>query len=121
MHDYLQRNFNLFRLESTYEIREDIASTVSKLRPRLNNAGTTTVFTGWARMALPIYSFSITSVKKPDIGETKPALVRGEITVDLSPFSGKVREEWESLRDHDVLFLITYVTKYMSSIYFDLN
>jgi intron-binding protein aquarius len=112
----LQRNFNLFRLESTYEIREDITSTVGKLRPRLNNAGNDTVFTGWARMALPIYSFTITQVKKPDIGETKPALVRGEITVDLSPFSGHVRDEWEQLRDHDVLFLITVrATKPLSS------
>ena len=29
MHDYLLRNFNLYRLESTYEIREDIAQTVN--------------------------------------------------------------------------------------------
>ncbi len=29
-HDYLLRNFNLFRLESTYQIREDIAMTIKR-------------------------------------------------------------------------------------------
>ncbi len=29
-HDYLLRNFNLFRLESTYEIREDLALVVER-------------------------------------------------------------------------------------------
>lgn len=106
-HDYLLRNFNLYRLESTYEIREDIGSTVFRLRPRLSAKGET-IFTGDARMAIPIYSFSITQVKKPKIGETKPALVRAEITVDLSPFRhSRVRDEWEELREHDVLFLLT--------------
>ena len=30
-HDYLLRNFNLFRLEATYEIREDIADAISRV------------------------------------------------------------------------------------------
>ncbi len=34
LHDYLLRNFNLFRLESTYEIRQDIEDAVSRMKPR---------------------------------------------------------------------------------------
>lgn len=30
-HDYLLRNFSLFRLEATYEIREDIADVLSRV------------------------------------------------------------------------------------------
>eukprot|EP00494_Astrolonche_serrata_P023337 UN23595 len=37
IYDYLQRNFTLFRLESTYEIREDLAKYVWRIRPRLKN------------------------------------------------------------------------------------
>ena len=30
-HDYLLRNFNLFRLEATYEIREDVADVLHRI------------------------------------------------------------------------------------------
>lgn len=33
LHDYLLRNFNLFRLESTYEIRQDIEDVVCRMKP----------------------------------------------------------------------------------------
>jgi intron-binding protein aquarius len=33
-HDYLLRNFNLFRLEATYEIREDLADVLSRVNAR---------------------------------------------------------------------------------------
>lgn len=33
LHDYLLRNFNLFRLESTYEIRQDIEDVVWRMKP----------------------------------------------------------------------------------------
>ena len=76
IHDYLLRNFQLFRLESTYEIREDIANTVFRLKPRVANNKKDTVFTGWARYAVPTIVFAVTQVKKPNIGEMKPAQVQ---------------------------------------------
>lgn len=33
LHDYLLRNFNLFRLESTYEIRQDIEDVIFRMKP----------------------------------------------------------------------------------------
>jgi intron-binding protein aquarius len=60
-------------------------------------------------MAAPIGRIAVTQVRKPKLGETKPALVKVEVTVDLSVFSGLVRSEWEQLRQHDILFLLTYV------------
>lgn len=57
LHDYLLRNFNLFRLESSYEIRQDIEDVVKRLGPRLTYPERKIEWTGWARMALPIESF----------------------------------------------------------------
>lgn len=35
IHDYLLRNFNLFRLESAYEIREDLHDAIGRVAPRV--------------------------------------------------------------------------------------
>ncbi|XP_075145338.1 RNA helicase aquarius [Haematobia irritans] len=116
LHDYLLRNFNLFRLESTYEIRQDIEDAVSRMLPWQSEDGGV-VFGGWARMALPIATFAVVEVAKPHIGEKKPSRVRADISVTLS-VRKEIKEEWENLRKHDVCFLITvkpsvpYGTKY---------
>ncbi|KAH8383163.1 hypothetical protein KR009_007124 [Drosophila setifemur] len=116
LHDYLLRNFNLFRLESTYEIRQDIEDAVSRMLPWQSEDGDV-VFGGWARMALPIASFAVVEVAKPHLGEKKPSRVRADVGVTLS-VRREIKGEWENLRKHDVCFLITvkptqpYGTKY---------
>ncbi|XP_065057639.1 RNA helicase aquarius-like [Rhopilema esculentum] len=104
LHDYLLRNHNLFQLESTYEIREDIADAVSRLRPWKNEVGKTE-FGGWARMAKPITDFSVVQVGKPNISESRPSVVKADVTLTLS-MQRMIRNEWEALRKHDVGFLI---------------
>ncbi|KAH9631581.1 hypothetical protein HF086_004348 [Spodoptera exigua] len=105
LHDYLLRNFNLFRLESTYEIRQDIEDAVYRLAPWRAEDGSV-YFGGWARMAHPITSFAVVEVAKPNIGEKAPSCVRADVTVTLS-VRNEIKYEWESLRKHDVCFLIT--------------
>uniref|UniRef100_A0A667YTL9 RNA helicase aquarius n=1 Tax=Myripristis murdjan TaxID=586833 RepID=A0A667YTL9_9TELE len=105
LHDYLLRNFNLFRLESTYEIRQDIEDVVSRMKPWQSEYGGV-VFGGWARMAQTITAFSIVEVAKPNIGENWPARVRADVTVNLN-IRDHIKHEWEGLRKHDVCFLIT--------------
>uniref|UniRef100_A0A8B9KSI8 RNA helicase aquarius n=1 Tax=Astyanax mexicanus TaxID=7994 RepID=A0A8B9KSI8_ASTMX len=105
LHDYLLRNFNLFRLESTYEIRQDIEDIVFRMKPWQSEYGGV-VFGGWARMAQTIVSFSIVEVAKPNIGENWPARVRADVTVNLN-VQEHIKNEWEGLRKHDVCFLIT--------------
>nr|XP_027195833.1 RNA helicase aquarius-like [Dermatophagoides pteronyssinus] len=105
LHDYLLRNFHLFRLESTYEIRQDIENAVSHLKPWKTEDGDI-MFGGWSRMAIPIDSFHITEIGQAKIGEDKPSRVRGEIIVNLN-VKKSIKNEWESLRKHDVCFLIT--------------
>ncbi|OMO78046.1 Intron-binding protein, aquarius [Corchorus capsularis] len=106
LHDYLLRNFNLFRLESTYEIREDIQEAIPHLLAYINNEGET-AFRGWSRMAVPIKEFKITEVKQPNIGEVKPASVTAEITYSISSYKSRIRSEWDALKEHDVLFLLS--------------
>ncbi|KAF5733623.1 intron-binding protein aquarius [Tripterygium wilfordii] len=106
LHDYLLRNFNLFRLESTYEIREDIQEAVPHLLAHVNNEGET-AFRGWSRMAVPIREFKITEVKQPNIGEVKPSSVTAEVTFSISSYRTHIRSEWNALKEHDVLFLLS--------------
>ena len=61
IHDYLLRNFTLFRLESAYEVRDDICDAVRRMGPKRGLRGDTS-FVGWARMALPIATLSIDEV-----------------------------------------------------------
>ncbi|KAJ3018195.1 UNVERIFIED_CONTAM: hypothetical protein HDU68_011284 [Siphonaria sp. JEL0065] len=111
MHDYLLRNFNLYRLETAYEIRQDVEDAIKRLAPKytpdVDSLSGSTVFTGWARMAAPIERFEISEVGTPALGETKPSFVMGEVSFVIGKYSDSIRREWESLKRHDVLFLIT--------------
>ncbi|CAN7020136.1 unnamed protein product [Brassica oleracea var. botrytis] len=98
-------NVNLFRLESTYEIREDIQEAVPHLLAHINNEGET-AFRGWSRMAVPINGFKIAQVKQPNIGEEKPASVTAEVTFSIKSYRTQIRSEWNSIKEHDVLFLL---------------
>ena len=105
LHDYLLRNFKLFQLESTYEIRQDVEDVVARMQPWRAEDGKT-IFNGWARMALPIQTFTIVEVAKPNIGEKQPSRVRADVMVHLG-VRDNVKQEWENLRRHDVCFLLT--------------
>lgn len=114
LYDYALRAFHLFRLESAYEIRADIVDAVKRAAPRAVTAkdrsgatSTGTRFTGWARMAAPVHSFALKEVAPPKVGAEVPAHVKGEVRTDIASFAPAVRQEWDSLREHDVLFLVT--------------
>jgi len=93
LRDYLLRNFVLYRLESAYEVREDICDAVRRMGPK--RAGLSGVgFGGWARMALPLESVSVDEVAKPLLGEATPARVTATLTLDVGrygPPGGEVR------------------------------
>ena len=107
-HDYLLRAFQLFRLEAAYEIRRDLTDAVQRVQPRMDFGTGETAFGGWARMATKVEGLSVTDVAKPSLGETVPAHVTADVTVSLAAFkAGAIRDEWEQLREHDVLFLVS--------------
>ncbi|XP_003371810.1 conserved hypothetical protein, partial [Trichinella spiralis] len=107
VYDYLLRNFTLFRLESTYEIRLDIEDAIFRMQPWKHEIEPNTlVCGGWARMALPIMHFVVIEVGRPRVGEKAPSVVRADVQLMLD-VRQDVRTEWESLRKHDVGFLLT--------------
>lgn len=105
IYDYLLRNYRLYALESSHQIREDIVNSLKKLNPTGNGKGVT--FRGYSSMATPIVSIGIEQVYPPLLGESTPARVTCTVTVNLSMFRGKVLDEWQALRARDVLFLIS--------------
>ncbi|KAF9919175.1 hypothetical protein FBU30_011136 [Linnemannia zychae] len=111
LHDYLLRNFNLFRLESNYEIRQDIEDAVRRLGPRAGATDGATVFSGWSRMAAPISYFKMVEVAKPNLGEDKPSLITADVTFNVRKYTEAIQAEWEAIREHDILFLLTIEAK----------
>jgi Intron-binding protein aquarius N-terminus len=81
---------------------------MQRLQPRRNEASGAPEFMGWSRMAIKIESFVVVEVARPRVGEIKPAAVTAELVIDLAQFKrNDIREEWDELKEHDVLFLLT--------------
>ena len=95
-HDYLLRNFNLFRLEATYEIREDLMNVLKRVSCRVDRDGRTH-WNGWSRMSNPIVSFTLVEVKKPLVGENKPAAVTADIVIDTRELRLDVRPSFSTV------------------------
>lgn len=54
--------------------------------------------------------FRVTNVAKPNIGELKPSKVIAEVSYSLANTRpGPIRTEWENIKQHDILFLISVV------------
>lgn len=105
IHDYLLRNFSVFRLESAFEIREDLTDAIKRMGPRQNLDGSV-AFSGWSRMAVGCHAVHVSDVGKPNLGEIIPSHVYGTLDLDISMFTGAIADEWRSLKDHDVVFLV---------------
>eukprot|EP00116_Pleurobrachia_bachei_P008460 sb/3468722/ len=83
----------------------DIEDVVLRLAPFLASDASTQ-FRGWARMALPLAKFAIVEVAKPNVGKNHPSRVRADITINLD-IRREIASEWDSLRRHDVCFLLS--------------
>lgn len=114
-YDYLLRNFNLFRLESVFEIRSDLEDVISRIHPQFDHRGNFVEFSGWARMGVPIKAFKILAVKPNLIGKKYPQEVFAEIEIDMKGAQSGIRNEWDRLKRHDVLFLINLNKQNISS------
>ncbi|KAJ2719311.1 hypothetical protein GGI07_005286 [Coemansia sp. Benny D115] len=108
LHDYLLRSFELLHVESAYEIRENVTDVLRRLQPHIADSAAGVGFSGWARMAMPLYSpLTIFDVEPPAVGELTPQRVRADICIDLANYTDVVAQEWDSeVRPRDVLILI---------------
>jgi hypothetical protein len=73
-----------------------------------------TVLKGWARMAMELQSFRFIKVGSPNLGEVVPSVVTAELVIDLKPLGFKIRQEWDALREHDVLFGVAISASHMT-------
>eukprot|EP01029_Cantina_marsupialis_P007120 TRINITY_DN1785_c0_g2_i1.p1 TRINITY_DN1785_c0_g2~~TRINITY_DN1785_c0_g2_i1.p1 ORF type:complete len:1334 (+),score=432.24 TRINITY_DN1785_c0_g2_i1:119-4120(+) len=105
--DFLKRNFQIYRMEAAYEIRSDLVETVKRVDPRMEMPSMKTIFTGYDRNATPIEGFKLVSLKKAEMGQMIPASVEAEVEIDLGMLRERDRLEWNSIREHDVLFLLS--------------
>lgn len=111
LHDYLLRNFQLYKLESAYEIRLDIEDQIPRLKPWMTEENNT-AFGSWARMALPLREYQTVEVARPRVGEKHPQRVRADITISCEGVNRDVKNEWFQLRKHDCIFLMTVRPKF---------
>jgi hypothetical protein len=109
--DYLLRNFTLFKFESTYEIKQDIQDVIERIHPVFDSKGILRDFDGWSRMAIPIKIFKILVSKKPKIGKKYSEEIIADIEYSLNGIQPHIRSEWDKLKKHDILFLITFQLK----------
>jgi intron-binding protein aquarius len=105
--DYLYRSFLSFRAESYYSVREDLLDAISRTAPKKQYNGSI-IFNGWSRYALPLLAVSIDEIGKPAFGEIIPSRISATLQYDISRYGEQIREEWESFREHDVVFLISF-------------
>ncbi len=107
-YDYLLRNFKLFRLESTFHIRQDLEEIIDMVSPKFNKRGNFNEFDGWAKMAAPIKNFKILTVKPNEIGKNHPSEVIAEIEINLQGIQSQIKSEWDQVKKHDILFCVHF-------------
>ena len=87
----------MFVCVNSDEIRQDVEDTLFRMKPWAHeDAEQSCVFGGWARMGLPISTFSVVEVSTPKIGEKSPSRVRADVCLTLAG-RNDVRMEWEGL------------------------
>ncbi|KAK9325607.1 P-loop containing nucleoside triphosphate hydrolase protein [Lipomyces orientalis] len=102
--DFFNRAFELYRLESFFEIKSNIESIVERLK--LQPSSRELKLTGFSRMAQRISRPAILETAPAKVGESHPAYVRAELYLELDRVSEEVQKEWEMLRPEEVVFLV---------------
>lgn len=106
--DYLQRNYELFRLEAASEIRSSLEATIKQLDAvrSLTSPTAETVFRGFSQMATPLSSpFAIMKISKPALGKTTPASVIGQFDIELD--SRHDFKAFDAFQPREVVYLVT--------------
>ncbi|KAK9361061.1 hypothetical protein V1504DRAFT_452663 [Lipomyces starkeyi] len=102
--DFLFRAFELYRLESFFEIKCDIESIIERLK--LHSSSRELKLAGFSRMAQRISRPAILETAPAKVGESHPAYVRAELYLELDRVNEDIQKEWEVLRPGEVVFLV---------------
>jgi intron-binding protein aquarius len=105
--DFLHRSFLLSRYESLFQVRNDIEDVLHRMRPEIAYPEGTTLFRGYSKMAILVQKVNVMEIQPPRVGESVPALVSGEVYLDLESLPKHARREWSTIRVDDVIFLLS--------------
>ncbi|KAG6583101.1 Intron-binding protein aquarius [Phytophthora cinnamomi] len=107
--DYLQRNYELLRLEAVQDIRGDLEVAIKQLdavRSLRTTSDNDTIFRGFSRSAVPVAStLQIVKVGKPALGQIAPASVIAHAELELS--GRHDRKHFDRYQTKEVVFLVT--------------
>ncbi|GMF64727.1 unnamed protein product [Phytophthora lilii] len=107
--DYLQRNYDLLRLEAAQGIRGDLEVAIKQLdavRALRTSSENDTIFRGYSRAAVPLTStLKIVKVGKPALGHTAPASVVAELEVELT--GRHDHKQFDCYQTKEVVFLVS--------------
>ncbi|RLN59362.1 hypothetical protein BBJ28_00005340 [Nothophytophthora sp. Chile5] len=107
--DYLQRNYELFRLEATQDIRGDLEVAVKQLdavRALRSASDNDTIFRGFSRSAVPLTTaLKIVKVAQPALGQTAPASVIAQLEAELT--SRHDSKRFDCYQPKEMVFLVT--------------
>ncbi|KAI8926210.1 hypothetical protein BC831DRAFT_457446 [Entophlyctis helioformis] len=96
--DYLLRNLVLYTHDSVLRLRDFVEDTVMRLSPSYNRIEGSTVFEGSVQKAVAIDQFQV--------AEARPSFVKGEIVFSVHKMSASARQDWDTIRQGDHLFLM---------------
>lgn len=105
LEDYLLRLHELYKEESFSQIQADLVSTLQACQIRLD-LNSQLSFKGFSKMAVFVHSFVITQVRKSTVRDDRPAEVTADVVFSMHGLKGDCRKAWESLREHDIVFLL---------------
>ncbi|KAG5519202.1 hypothetical protein PMAC_002290 [Pneumocystis sp. 'macacae'] len=105
--DFIYRSLELYRDMVYDEIHKDIENVISKMKPKVQYPSFTIRFQGTSNMALIIKNLAVLEVARPKVGEENPGFVRVEVKLELDYIAEELRRQWESLRQGDVVYLLS--------------
>lgn len=108
--DWLQRNFELSRLDAAHGIRDDLEAAIKQLDGvrslHTSSTGDATIFRGFSSMAVPLDEpMQIIKVSKPALGKSAPAVVLGRARVELS--QRHKASTFDCFQPREVVFVVT--------------
>jgi intron-binding protein aquarius len=108
MADYLQRNYELLRLEAAHDIGGDLETPIEQLdavRALRSSSENDTIFRGFSRSAVPLASaLQIVKVGKLALGQAAPASVAAHVEVEL--YGRHERKVFDRYQTKEVVFLV---------------
>ena len=107
--DYFMRHYILWKILFAIDTREKVEDAVQRANPQFDPfTGKLHSFNGWSRMSVEVRNFSIHEVSRNKLGTTHPEKILAESTYSIVDLNSTLKKEWESLREHDIVFLLSF-------------